>query len=410
MTEQIETLIIGGGQAGLALSYYLSQQGRAHLVLEQAAQPAEVWRNERWDSFTFVTPNWTIKMPGGEYHGPDPDGFMPRAEIVAYFEEYIKRHKLPIRFNVRATSLTKTDGTFRVETTTDLFEARNVVIATGLFQKPKLPAFSKNIDPSIKQIHSGEYRNPDALAPGAVLVIGSGQSGCQIAEELYQSGRQVFLSTGKAPRVPRRYRGKDAVAWLDAIGFLNVTVDQLPSPQAKFAATPQATGKAGGHSINLHQFMRDGVALFGRIRDASGTHVYFVPDLYENLKSNDNSEREVIKMIDDYIARTGLDAPPETLPEPLTDGYTAPLIAELDLRAHNISTIIWSNGYGFDFSWIPFPIFDADGYPIQTRGVTAVPGLYFLGLHFMHTRKSAILLGIAEDAAYLAEYITTHSA
>ncbi len=407
MTEQIDTLIIGGGQAGLALSYYLSQQGRAHLILEQAAQPAEVWRNQRWDSFTLVTPNSTIKMPGGEYNGPDPDGFLPRAEIVAYFEDYIKRHNLPIRFNVRATTLSKTDNTFRVETTAGPFETRNVVIATGLFQKPKLPAFSKNIDPSIKQLHSGEYRNPDALAPGAVLVIGSGQSGCQIAEELYQSGRKVYLSTGKGPRVPRRYRGKDCVTWLDAVGFFNVTVNQLPSPQAKFAATPQATGKNGGHTINLHQFMRDGVTLLGRARDASGTHVYFAPDLYDNLKTNDNAEREIIKMIDGYIARTGLDVPSETLPEPLTDGYSAPLVAELDLRAHNITTIIWSNGYGFDFSWIPFPILDADGYPIQTRGVTSVPGLYFIGLHFMHTRKSAILLGIAEDAAYLAEQIAS---
>lgn len=403
--EYIDTLIIGGGQAGLALSYYLLQQGRAHIVLEQAAQPAEVWRNHRWDSFTFVTPNWSIKMPGGVYNGPDPDGFMPCAEIVAYFEDYITRYNLPIRFNTCATALTKTGDAFRVETMAGSIEARNVVIATGLFQKPKLPAFSAKIDPSIKQLHSGEYRNPNALAPGAVLVIGSGQSGCQIAEELYQSGRQVYMSTGKAPRAPRRYRGKDIVAWLDATGFFDMTVDQLPSPRAKFAANPQASGKDGGHSVNLHQFMRDGVTLLGRIQDASGTHVYFAPDLYENLKSNDNGERELLKMIDSYIARTGLDTPSETLPEPLADGYSAPLIAELELRAQNITTIIWSNGYGFDFSWIPFSIFDADRYPIQTRGVTTVPGLYFLGLHFMHTRKSGILLGIAEDAAYLAEQI-----
>lgn len=403
MTETINTLIIGGGQAGLALSYLLLQKGHPHLIIEQAAQPAEAWRKQRWDSFTFVTPNWSIQMPGGEYDGPDPDGFLPRDEIVAYFENYVRRHNLPIRYNVRATGLGKTDDTFRVETTTDTFEAKNVVIATGLFQKPKLPAFSKNIAPSIRQLHSGEYRNSAALAPGAVLVIGSGQSGCQIAEELYQSGRKVFMSTGKAPRVPRRYRGKDIVAWLDLIGFLSVTADQLPSPRAKFAANPQATGKDGGHDINLHQFVRDGVNLFGHIRDASETRVFFAPDLYENLKSNDNSEREIVKMIDDYIIRTGLTVSPETHLEPLTDGYQVPLATELDLGAHNITTIIWSNGYTFDFSWLSFPIFDQDGYPVQTRGVTAVRGLYFLGLHFLHNRKSATLLGIGEDATYLAE-------
>lgn len=194
MTETINTLIIGGGQAGLALSYLLLQKGHPHLIIEQAAQPAEAWRKQRWDTFTFVTPNWSIQMPGGEYDGPDPDGFLPRDEIVAYFENYVRRHNLPIRYNVRATGLGKTDDTFRVETTTDTFEAKNVVIATGLFQKPKLPAFSKNIAPSIRQLHSGEYRNSAALAPGAVLVIGSGQSGCQIAEELYQIRGCLFQS------------------------------------------------------------------------------------------------------------------------------------------------------------------------------------------------------------------------
>lgn len=403
MTETIDTLIIGGGQAGLSLSYLLKQKGLPHLVIEKAAQSAEAWRNHRWDSFTFITPNWAIQLPGGVYAGQDPDGYMPRDEIVAYFEDYIKRHDLPIRHNVRATAVTKPDNMFRVETTAGTYVARNVVIATGTYQTPKTPAYSQEIDPAIHQLHSDSYRNPESLPQGAVLIVGSGQSGCQIAEELYQSGRKVYLSTGKAPRLPRHYRGKDAFAWLNDVGFFNVTVQQLPFPQARFTANPLLTGKDGGHSLNLHQFVRDGVILLGRVENASGTQIYIAPDLYENLQFSDNAEREMVKMVDGYIARTGLEAPPETLPTPLTDGYNVPLTTELDLRAHDITTIIWSNGYAFDYSWVHFPIFDEVGYPVQTRGVTAVPGLYFLGLHWLHNRKSTILLGVGEDAAYLAD-------
>lgn len=408
MSEHTDTLIIGGGQAGLALSYYLSQQGRAHLVLEQADRLAEAWRNHRWDSFTLVTPNWTMQMPGAEYSGDDPDGFTPRDRVVQYFERYAEQFKVPVRFNTRATNVVKTGEGFGVETTQGNFDAANVVIATGSFQKAKIPPYSANFPATIRQLHTGEYRNPDALPPGAILVAGTGQSGCQIAEELYQSGRTVYLSTGMAPRAPRRYRGKDVVYWLNATGFFDQTVDQLPSPRAKFASNPQVTGKDGGHTLDLHKFARDGVFLLGRIQGAQNGHVTFAADLYENLKFADLREAEIVKNIDGYIERHNMDAPPETLTA-LRDGYDSEIITDLDLAGRGITTVIWAMGYAFDYKWIPFPVFDADGLPIQTRGVSAVPGLYFLGMNWLYNRRSALLFGIAGDAEHLAKEIAARS-
>lgn len=409
MSERTDTLIIGGGQAGLALSFYLSQQGRAHLVLEQADRLAEAWRNHRWDSFTLVTPNWTMRMPGAEYSGDDPDGFTPRDRVVQYFERYAEQFKVPVRFNTRATNIVKTGAGFRVETTQGNFDAANVVIATGSFQNAKLPAYRANIPATVRQLHTGEYRNPDALPPGAILVAGTGQSGCQIAEELYQSGRTVYLSTGTAPRAPRRYRGKDIVYWLNATGFFDQTVDQLPSPRAKYASNPQVTGKDGGHTLDLHKFARDGVILLGRIQGAQNGQVTFAADLYENLKFADRTEAEIVKNVDGYIERHGLDAPPETL-SGLRDGYDSEIITELDLAGRGITTVIWAMGYTFDYTWIPFPVFDADGFPIQTRGVSAVPGLYFLGMNWLYNRRSALLFGIAGDAEHLAGEIAARGA
>ena len=268
--EMIETIIIGGGQAGLSTSYHLKQLGREHVVFEAAEKPAHAWRNDRWDSFTFVTPNWTIQLPGAEYDGDDPDGYLPKEEIVAYFERYIEKYDLPVRFKTSVLEVAPMDGgSYQVKTEAGMVQARNVVIATGSFQKPKIPAFASNLPTDILQLHSGFYRNPAQLPDGAVLVVGAGQSGLQIAEELYQSGRKVYLSVGFAPRAPRRYRGRDVFAWLVDVGFFEQTPDKLPSPKARFGANPQLSGKNGGHSLNLHQFARDGVTLLGHIAGAA---------------------------------------------------------------------------------------------------------------------------------------------
>ena len=403
MARNIQTVIIGGGQAGLSLSYYLTQAGHDHLVLESAAGAGEAWR-QRWDSFTLVTPNWTTRLPGMEYNGPDPDGFLPRAEILAMFERYAQ--PLPVMYGVRATSVQRTETGYRIECETITYEAANVVIATGTYQSPKIPALSADLPPDIFQVHSGQYRTSSALPEGAVLVIGSGQSGCQIAEELCQHGRKVYLSVGSTGRAPRRYRGQDTFWWLVKCGFFDQISDTLPSPKARFAGNPQLSGASGGHSLNLHQFARDGVTLLGRVQGAQDGRVLFAGNLKEMLTKVDELEANLLKMIDDYIEKEGLYAPKEDLLR-LRDGYATETITELNLHTANISTIIWAMGYTWDFSLVKLPVFDTDGYPVQVRGVTQYPGLYFLGLHWLHMRKSALLLGVGEDAAYIARHIAT---
>jgi len=400
--ERIETVIVGGGQAGLSLSYRLTQARREHVVLEQAAQLANTWRNDRWDSFTLVTPNWQLRLPGFHYPGGDPDGFLARAEIVAYLENYARAFGPPVRFNTRVTSVDPDAAGYRVTANESIIAARNVVIATGLFERPKLPAFSANIPHDVLQIHSGAYRTERALPPGAVLVVGSAQSGCQIAEELYQAGRKVYLCVGSAGRVPRRYRGKDSTWWLNEIGFFDQAASQLPSPKAKFAGNPHLSGKNGGHSLNLHQFAREGVTLLGRLKDAREDTLYLAPDLKENLAKVDKFEADVLRMIDDHIDAHAPGVPKETVPQ-LRDGYAVEERAEISLRSANIKTVVWAAGYAFDFGWVHLPVFDGVGYPVQTRGVTRFPGLYFLGLNWLYKRKSALFLGVGEDAAYLAE-------
>jgi len=406
--RSVETLIVGGGQAGLSLSYYLTRQGRDHLVCEQASRPGHAWRSDRWDSFTLVTPNWSFQLPGAEYNGPDPDGFMPRDEVVQRFERYVGQYSLPVEFGLRVLSVEAAPGQgtsgYRVVTDQDEYRARNVAIATGLFQKPKIPPFGAGLPADILQIPSGQYRNPEQLPPGAVLVVGSGQSGCQIAEELYQSGRKVYLSTGSAGRAPRCYRGRDVFDWLNRSGFLNRTLAQLPSPQARFDANPQLTGKNGGHTLNLHQFYRDGVALLGRTQAVQDRRIFFALDRNENLAKADQVEAMICEHIDGFIRTQGLNAPEEQLPS-LQDGFAAPDIISLDLRAADIRSVIWALGYSFDFGLVKLPVFDDFAFPQTERGVTGYPGLYFLGLPWLPGQITGLLFGVGEQAAYVAEHI-----
>ena len=407
--ERIETVIIGGGQAGLATSYYLTQHRCEHIVLEQAPQAGNVWRNERWDSFTLVTPNWVFRLPGAVYNGADPDGFMPRDEVIAYFEQYVERFQLPVQYSTRVVSVESMNSKgYRVQTPERTFQANNVVMATGLFQQPKIPPVAASLSPTISQLHSSAYRNPESLPPGAILVVGSAQSGCQIAEELYQHGREVFLCTCSAGRVPRRYRGKDVIAWLYQTGFFDLTPDRLPPGMSKFEGIPHISGTNGGHTINLHQFARDGVTLLGHLRAAASDKVSLAPDLHENLAKVDKFELEVLKMIDGYIQANGLDAPLEEVPQ-LRDGYEQPIIEELDLKAAGINTVIWAMGYTFDYSLVKLPVRDEDGFPIQVSGVSNYAGLYFVGMPWMPSEKSGFLLGVGEAAEHIASNIAEAS-
>ena len=404
MAALIETIIVGGGQAGLAISYYLKREGREHLVLERASAVANAWRNQRWDSFTLVTPNFQVRMPGAEYNGTDPYGFMPLAGVVEYFDNYVKRFDLPVHCGVEVFSVEKTIDGYLVQTSEGNYETHNVVIATGLYQSPKIPRLSESIPSDIVQIHSMDYKNPASLPDGAVLLVGTGQSGAQIAEELYQSGRKVYLSIGGAGRVPRRYRGRDINDWFTRIGMFDTKVESLKSPAEKFHPHPQISGKNGGESLNLHQFARDGVVLLGHVRDARDGRLIIAPDLSETLAKVDEFETSALKMIDDYIARMGLSVPTETIPK-LRDGYAKEIVTELDLKSAGITTILWATGYAFDFSLVKLPVVDRDGYPIQKRGVTAYDGLYFLGMPWLHNRRSGILFGVGDDAAHLAAHI-----
>lgn len=404
--EKIENIIVGGGQAGLATSYHLKQLGREHVVFEQAEQAGNVWRNDRWDSFTLVTPNWSIQLPGAHYDGTDPDGFLPRDEIVAYFENYVDRFDLPVQFSTSVQEVAPLeDGSgYQVKTGGKTYRARNVVMATGSFQKPKIPAFSAGIHADILQLHSGQYRNPDQLPEGAVLVVGSAQSGTQIAEELYQSGRTVYLSTCSAGRGPRRYRGRDVFSWLVETGFMDQTVDRLESPKDRLGGNPHVSGRDGGHSINLHQFARDGVILLGHFAGMQDGKVIFLPDLQENLAKADRVERELTGMIDKYIETNGIDAPQEILPE-LQDGFSMKEIIELDLKTAGIQTVIWAMGYTSDYSLVRLPLTDEDGFPIQQRGITKYPGLYFVGTVWLQKAKSSLLMGVHEDALHIASHM-----
>ena len=411
MVEQVEVAVIGAGQAGLAISYYLTQQVRTHVVLEKDRQVGSAWRHGRWDSFTLLTPNWSVRLPGFPYHGDDPDGFMARAEVVSHLEQYASSFGAPVRFGVTITSVDPAPGGGYIVTTADgdAYATANVVVATGSFQFPRPTKLADAFPPHVVQLHSSLYRNPDGLPPGAVLVVGSSNSGCQIVEELFESGRQVYLCVGRARRVPRRYRGKDSVFWAVTLGLVDHTADQLPDPSARFAAQGQSTGKHGGHTLSLHHFARSGVALLGRLTDVQGDSIVLAPDLRDNLAFADKASEDFKNSVDTFVRETGMDVPanqPDPIDEVRSDaGENAP--ATVDLRAAGITSVIWANGYGRDYSWVHLSVLDSFGYPIQRRGVTRFPGLYFLGMDWLHSRKSGILLGVGDDAAHIAADIAS---
>jgi len=409
VNEQVETVVIGGGHSGLVMSYYLSQQGREHVVLERS-RVAERWRSERWDNFFYQFPNWTIKLPGYEYQGDNPDAFAPGKEIIQFIENYAAFTRAPVRCGVRVTSVQESPnaGRYLVQAGDSTIEAVNVVLATGPYQEPAIPNISAGFSSKIFQIHSNRYRNPGQLPSGAVLVVGSGASGCQIAEDLNWGGRKVYLSVGRHRRVSRRYRGKDARWWSMAMGTLDTTVDMLPSPAAKNAPLPLYTGVKGGYDINLRRMATDGVTLLGYLRGVSDAKLSFADDLREKLAEGDHFFVNSKKSIDDYIRKNGINAPSDE--RGAKDEFRDPKdvsdpILELDLRAAGITSVIWCSGFRYDYGWVKLPLVDGASEPVHRRGVTGYPGVYFLGLRWLWKRKSPFLSGMGEDAEYLADQI-----
>src|SRR5882757_10694427 len=304
--------VIGGGQAGLAVSYCLGQRGVEHVVLE-AGQVGEEWRRRRWDTFCLVTPNWQCRLPGYPYQGPEPDGFMVRDEIVRYLEDYAAFFAPPLVEGVAVTGLRRTKaGAFELATTAGDVTADQVVVATGPYHRPDVPRLAERLPAGIEQIHTSGYRNPDQLPPGTVLVVGTGQSGCQIAEDLHLAGRQVHLAVGGAPRVARRYRGRDVVAWLDEMGYYDKAIAEFDDADAvRFRVNHYVTGRDGGRDIDLRRFALEGMRLYGRLIDADGERLRFQPDLRANLDHADAVSEGIKDSIDAYIENFGIQAPEE---------------------------------------------------------------------------------------------------
>jgi putative flavoprotein involved in K+ transport len=401
MSTQTETLVIGAGQAGLSASHYLSELGREHLVVDSGSV-GEAWRSRRWDSFTLVTPNWSIRLPGLVRPSDDPDGFLPRPGIVSMLEGYASN--APVRGGVTVEALERSPtGDGLVARTTDgEITATNVIVATGFYHQQRRPSFADRLDSRIYQLNTTEYRNPDTLPPGGVLVVGSAQSGCQIVEDLRLAGRDVWLSVGSAIRIPRRYRGRDGMAWWHDLGRFDITEAQAPDPRGRFAPNPHMTGARGGYTINLHRFARDGVRLVGRIVDGEENSLQIAPDLHERLAAVDRAAAAIRGQIDEFVTVRGLDAPPadpsNTDEHDGLEGFDVPLVEALDLAAAGIATIVWATGFRPDYSWIRLGIFDAKGQPIHDAGVTQEPGVAFVGLRYQRWAKSDLLMGVGDDA------------
>ncbi len=409
VVRSIDTLVVGGGQAGLASSHSLARRGVDHVVLE-AGRVGESWRSRRWDSFTLVTPNWMTALPdlpagvGGTDH---PNGFLPRAEIIEMLSSWATALAAPVREGVAVASVTRDSAGsgFTVETTEGPWRARRVIAATGTNCTPRRPPFATDLPTPIAQLDVIAYRSPELLPPGAVLVVGSGQSGCQITEELRLAGRDVYLSVGSAGRLIRRYRGRDAFRWNVAGGLFDLTEAQWADPRGRRSPNPHLTGARGGHTINLHRLARDGVHLVGRIEGVAGDRLRIADDLHARLAGADAFAARFRQGIDEQIERAGLVAPdPDDSDDyPGDDGFRVPLVAELDLGAAGIASVIWACGFAPDFLYLRLPVLADDGWPIHDGGITSVPGLAFVGLRFQTSAKSDLLFGVAADAARVVD-------
>jgi putative flavoprotein involved in K+ transport len=396
--------VIGAGQAGLSISWYLKRAGIDHVVFEKE-RAGHAWRAERWDTFCLVTPNWQCQLPGFPYTGDDPHGFMLRHEIVDYIDRFVASFAPPLREGVTVKRLTRNPHHgFTLETSDGIHVADQVVIAAGGYQIPIVPRCAERLPADIVQLHSSAYRNPAQLPEGAVLVVGSGQSGCQIAEDLHFAGREVHLCVGDAPRVARRYRGKDVVEWLHLMGYYDLPVHEHPLREGVRDKTNHyVTGRDGGRDIDLRAHALDGMELYGRLLDVVGNVLKCDDDLAQCLDQADQVSESIKTSIDNFIARQNIAAPEEARYTPVwTPSREQP---EFDYRAAGIRSIVWCIGFRTDYSWVDLPVFNGRVQPVHVRGVASIPGVYFLGLPWLYTWGSGRFSGVARDAEYLADHI-----
>jgi putative flavoprotein involved in K+ transport len=403
VSEFHDVVVVGGGQAGLVASHALTERAVDHVVLERAGV-GERWRSERWDSLRFQFPNTVLGLPGMPYDGPDPDGYAHYRDVFQWVERYAAAVQAPVREHTVVLSLEPRSGGWLVTTDQSVISCRAVVLATGPFQRPRVPAVSASLPDDAHQVHSADYRRPDLLPEGAVLVVGSGASGAQIAEDLLAAGRTTYVCVSRHRRVPRRFLGRDVFTWLVEIGLMDRTradwVDDRMPP------TVLVTGVSGGHDLNLRDLEEQGATLLGTLRGATPDLVHLADDVEEILAAADSMCDDTVRAISAHAAAQGFDVPP---PGATPGVPRRPHQSTLSLREAGITSVIWSTGYSFDYDWVHAPCLDGSGQPLQQRGVGQVPGLYFLGLHWMHTFKSGTFLGIGDDAAYVVDHLVTHA-
>jgi putative flavoprotein involved in K+ transport len=401
--ERHDTVVVGGGQAGLAMSYVLAQRGREHVVLERGYVGAR-WRTERWDSLRFQFPNWSLQLPGYTYAGDHPNEFAHYTEIVDLIDRYAADNDAPVREQTEVIALDDGDsGGFELTTQDGSIAADRVILATGPFQRPRIPAISTDLPSSVWQTDPTVYRGPAGLPDGAVLVVGSGASGCQIADELNRSGRTVYLSVSRHRRVPRRFRGKDMYWWFDKLGRFDTTIDSFPS--RAWPPSTVVTGVDGGYDVDVRNLAADGVVVVGRAISAADGWMRFDDRANEILDEADKAYADFVSLAS---AKTVDDLGEELAVEDGAAVDRHPPVAPVDsanLSGAAIRSVIWATGYSYNYRWVRVPVFDSRGRPVQSRGVTERPGLYFLGLHWMHTFRSGLLSGVGADAEYLAEHM-----
>ena len=408
MNDIIDVIVIGAGQAGLSASRLLQVSGVDHLVLERG-EIGETWRSQRWDSFHLNTPNWSNTLAGVEFHPESPDAFCDRDALVTYLEDFVTSFDLPLRKQTPVNFLKKTpNGHYEVQIKGETLQARAVILASGSMSRPKLPEIASKLPSDVMSLSSGTYRNPSSLAGGAVVVVGGGQSACQIAEDLLGGGRETYLCASRVGRFPRTYRGREIVEWWRDMGFLDVHIDDLDDPSIEFSTQPLTSGIKGGHTVSLQALARDGVTLLGRAEDIDGHILKLGSELREYIAYADEKSQMFKKAVDAYIRKAGLSAP-EPLPDPyepeLPDLRGSDELKQLDLKKAGVGTVIWGTGFDADWSWVDVGVFDKKGRPNHHSGVTDSPGLYFIGFPWLAKRKSGILYGVTEDADRIVEHI-----
>lgn len=406
MPERI--IIVGAGQAGLALSHELTQRGHDHVVLDRG-RIAERWRSQRWDSFRLLSPNWHTRLPGHRYDGPDPDGFMCRDEVVGMFERYAASFQAPVIENTTVERARRIGSTWAVATSGGELRGSQLVVATGPHDLPRVPSQARGLAAGLEQMHAADYRNPEQLAPGGVLVVGAGPSGQQLASELARAGRQVMLAVGRHRRLPRSYRGRDAFWWMEQTGASEVTVDQLD--RAERRRPPGHVVLTGGRELSLTELAEDGVMLLGRLAAVDGWRIHLGDNLADDHLDAELAAIRFMDRADEHARYRGLTLPdPPVRPSLEPPPWTRRAVPSVDLRHAGIRTVLWATGYRRDFRWIQAPAFDAHGEPIHRRGITPIPGLAFLGLTWLYRRASASIDGVGRDARYLADALTSDAA